>query len=299
MPASRSRTANWLNSLKQIHERNGALEVTLPRYIDDENNIGDPETGEGATNLVWRVRILLLTDDTIVVEEPMALGETVHLMEGIELVGIIVVGQNRWMFRTTHQGFTDIESGGNRALKGITLKMPEHVERCQRRNFYRVSTEVLMLPGVECRPLLDPQTALVAEAANRIEVLDAQDADVTGESHSEIDAGHLPEVGPCVGARLMNVGGGGVGLLLEPEDRTAFDRHKLYWLRINLMPHVAAPIGVVGRLRHTHIDSEQRLYAGMCFEFTGDSKHHEFVVDQLCRYVAQVQREQLGRIGNV
>ena len=301
MPASRSRTANWRTSLEQIHERNGALEITLPRYVEGENIVGDSETGEGTANLVWRVRIMELSDESIVVEEPMALGEIVPLTPGVELVGIIVVGQNRWMFRTTHQGFKDIESGSHRAFKGIDLKMPEHVERCQRRNFYRVSTETVLLPKVECHPLLDPQTALVAEAANRIEVLEAQDADIAGSAPTKkiTDTDRLPEVGPCCNARLMNVGGGGVGLLVEPGERTAFDRHKIYWLRIDLSPHLAAPIGVVARLRHTHIDSEQRLYAGMCFEFSGESKHHEFVVDQLCRYVAQVQREQLGRTGNV
>ena len=298
MPASRSRTVQWRKSLDQIHERNGALEITLPRYVEGADIVGDPETGEGAANLVWRVRIMALSDTEIVVEEPMALGQVVPLKPGIELVGIIVVGQNRWMFRTTHLGFDEEVAGPGRSLKGIRLKMPENVERCQRRNFYRVSTETINLPLVECYPLLDLNSAVVAEAANRVEILDAQDAPIA-DAPDHPDEDKLPDVGPMVPARVMNVGGGGVGLLVEPTERMAFDRYNQFWLRISLLPHIPAPLGVVGRLRHTHIDSEQRMYAGMSFEFASDSKHEEFVVDQLCKYVAQVQREQLGRPGNI
>jgi hypothetical protein len=93
----------------------------------------------------------------------------------------------------------------------------------------------------------------------------------------------------------MNVGGGGVGLIVTPPDRAAFESYRSFWLRIPLEPYVPAPISVSARLRHTHIDSSQRLYAGLQFDFSFNPPHQKFVVDQVCRYVAQVQREQLAR----
>ncbi len=299
MPATRSRNENWRQSLQQIQERNGSLEVTLPRYID-----GDPSGEEAPQNIIWRVRLLGMTDDELVVEEPMALGHTFHLETGVELVGIIAIGQNRWMFRTRNLGPTSVTLNGRVKISGLRLAMPNDVERCQRRNFYRVSTVGLTLAQVECHPVLDPGTVEAAEAASRVQIEEAI-ANEPGAAAGPVVAGRIgrafeppvlmPAVGPMIQSSLMNIGGGGVGLLFEPECRASLDTTKLMWLRLNLRPHIPAPLGVAGRIRHTHIDSMQRLYAGVMFEFAGQTAHQKFVVEQLCRYVALVQREQLRR----
>lgn len=291
MPATRSRNENWRTSLEQILERNGSLEITLPRYVDGTLD-GEP----APQNVIWRVRILALSDDEIVVEEPMALGHTFHLEDGIDLVAIIAIGQNRWMFRTKNLGRAPVALNGRVRVTGLRLVMPKDVERCQRRNFYRVSTVGLTLATVECFPVLDQDTVEVAEAANRVQIEDASTSPpVAGRIGKPVDAGVMPTVGPMVRASLMNIGGGGVGLIFEPEDRASLESNKLYWLRLRLQPHIPAPLCVAARIRHTHIDSAQRVYAGLMFEFGGQSVHQKFVVEQLCRYVAQVQREQLKR----
>lgn len=299
MPATRSRNENWRQSLQQIQERNGSLEITLPRYID-----GDPSGEEPPQNIIWRVRLLAINDSELVVEEPMALGHTFHLESGVELVGIIAIGQNRWMFRTRNLGPTSVTLNGRVKITGLRLAMPADVERCQRRNFYRVSTVGVTLAQVECHPVLDPGTVEAAEAASRVQIEEAI-AQESGGAAPPVVAGRIgrhlepaplmPTVGPSVAASLMNIGGGGVGLLFEPECRASIDTTKLLWLRLNLRPHIPAPLGVAARIRHTHIDSTQRLYAGLMFEFAGQASHQKFVVEQLCRYVANVQREQLRR----
>lgn len=277
MPATRSRTLNWRKSLDALFERNGALEMAL----------AGGESGE-TKSLIWRVRILALNDSEIVVEHPMALGQTMQVGPGSEVVGVIVIGQNRWMFRTVISGATSIGT-----TSGLRLAMPEHVERCQRRNFYRVSTEQLALPPVDCYPLIDVPSAAVAEKANEVELRRALEEQISGPAPDlERHDIRLPEVGPRVPATLMNIGGGGVGLRIDPNDRSSFDGRMYHWLRIDLAPHVPAPIGAVGRLRHTHIDSTQSLYAGLSFEFGHHPEHQAFVVEQLCRYVELVQQEQ-------
>jgi len=289
VPAARSRTENWRRSLDHIHERNGALEITLPRYIEGGADGGSP-------NLIWRVRILSLNDQELVVEEPSALGRTIEIAEGVELVGIIAVGQNRWMFRTRNLGRTKTPINAYRIVSGLRLAMPTDVERCQRRNFYRVSTIGLSLPTIECFTLLDPASAEVAEAANRVAILDASDQVTASNKPATAQPFVMPQVGPGFRGQLMNIGGGGVGMLLEPSVSGALDAHRLLWLRIDLRPHIPLPLCVTARVKHTHIDSSQRVYAGLAFEFGGHAQHQKFVVDQLCRYVALVQRDQLRHV---
>ncbi len=295
MPASRSRTQNWKRSLQQIHERGGALEITLPRYIADNGDLLPDNNRKTPADIIWRVRILGLRDDAIIVEQPSVLGQTIKLDDGIEIAGIITVGQNRWMFVSQVEAREPVTLAGKREVTALRVTMPDEVERCQRRQFYRVSTVGVQLAGVTCYPLLDPITAPPAEALSRQEIIRRLDTPVAGRIDASLDEAMLPVVGPEFPASLMNVGGGGVGLLVEPEHRSALEAARMLWLRIDLTPEVPAPLGVSARLRHTHIDSAQRVYAGVSFEFGLHPEHQQFVVDQICRYVALVQREQLAR----
>lgn len=289
MPATRSRTENWRQSLQDLYQKNGALEITLPQHAENAN----AGAGEN-TSLIWRVRVMGLSDSEIVIEQPMALGHAIRLQPDIQLVGLISIGQNRWMFKTNNLGETDITAAGGRTLRGYRLTMPEKVERCQRRNFYRISTVGLTLPQVEVYPLMDPASAIIAETSNRCQILDLIESEA-GLGPPKPAANVMPEVGPMTQATLVNIGGGGVGLLFDHSETSRLNSATMYWLRINLQPQVPAPLGVCARLKHTHIDSAQRVYTGMSFEFGHSPNHHKFVVDQLLRYVAQVQRDQLKR----
>ncbi len=287
MPATRSRTENWRRSLQQLASRNGSLEFTLPGELDgdDLNAIADERSG----NVIWRVRILEVNDKEILVEQPVTLGQTIAISEGVDIVGIITIGQNRWMFKSRNLGFKHIRLSGGRSAKALTIVMPETVERCQRRDFYRISTVGLSLPQVEMFPLMDPASAVVAETANRIEILDALDQPIVEPDIRSDEERVMPEVGPPVLASLVNLGGGGAGLMLPPEDASAVDAHRLFWLRIGLQPEIPIPIAVTARIKHTHLDSSQRVYCGTAFDFGFNPKHEKFVVDQICRYVRQRQ----------
>ncbi len=266
MPASRSRTLRWKDSLDKIHQRGGAIEISV-----------DVPGGEGAgANLIWRVRVLDVAPDRIVVEQPMALGRELSLRAGLDIVGAITVGQNRWMFRTRSI------TGDGRTL---ALAMPERVDRCQRRDFFRVGTASLALPPADCWPLLDPSSAISAEVAGRALVAEGR----PGAADESI---LLPEVGPRFSARLVNIGGGGAGIVLGKGEAGALDRARLLWVRLDLTPHVAVPIGIAARVVHTHLDSAQNLYAGLAFEFAHHPPYRQFVVEQICHYVEEVSRRQ-------
>ena len=286
MPAARSRTENWRRSLQRIAERGGALEISLPRTSRSAGPISEPSGGD----VIWRVRLLEFNDDEILVERPSAMGAASPLQQGVELIGVMTVGQNRWMFHTRYLEDAG-RIGGPRGGEAVRLEMPDNVERCTRRSFYRISTAGLILPEVELRPLLNDASAVPAEIAvrERIEAsLRDEIAGFVGTNEPLV----MPEVGPPSPAKLLNVGGGGVGLMLTPEDARGLESRRRQWMMIHLSPQIPAPLGVVAKLAHTRIDSEQRVYAGFAFEFDHNPSYRKFVVDTLCRYSMLIQKEQ-------
>lgn len=285
MPASRSRTERWKDCLRQVFERDGAIEISVPTSKPGAGYQTD--SGFHGADLIWRVRIVNLSETEIAVEQPTAAGRAIDLQPGLRLIAVLAIGQNRWMF---HTRILAVEP--TRPFRTLRLVMPTTVERCQRRNFFRISTAELSLPTVECWALLDPTTVAAAEVANRAQIVDLIDAPPAKLPSASEEPLVLPEVGPKFPAHLMNIGGGGAGLIIDHNDAAASDRPRLYWLRVNLMPQIPAPLGITARLVHTHIDSTQNLYAGMAFEWSFHPAHRDFVTEQICRYVAILQKQQ-------
>ncbi len=288
MPARRSRTQQWHRCLEEILERNGTLEIAIAREFRDD--------APRRSHLIWRVRLLALTDTHIVVEQPVALGRTVELSPHIELVAVLAIGQNRWMFRTRTESKLQLAGRDGRPVAALRLRLPEHVERCQRRHHYRVQTASLSLPDVELWPLLDPKSVLLAERLNELQYHRSQNetTDVSDRAIESLPSETvMPEVGPQLKASLLNLGGGGVGLQVRPADAAAIGRHKLYWMRFMLLPELTTPICATGKLVHTHVESSQDVYAGLAFDFSFNPGHQQVVLEQICRYIALQQRAQM------
>src|SRR5262249_24763111 len=85
---------------------------------------------------------------------------------------------------------------------------------------------------------------------------------------------------------------GGVGLRVSPEDSQIVARHKLFWMRINLLPALTTPVCATGKLVHSHMESNHDTYAGLAFDFSFNPVHQRFVVDQICRYISIQQKAQ-------
>ena len=281
MAATRSRTMNWRHSLLQLRDRRGAIELTLPSNADDAGHTHSP-------SLIWRVRVLDLTDEHLVVEQPAALGAPFPLDAGVQLVGIIAIGQNRWMFLTSLLGSAQATDDRGRQVNALKLALPQSVERCQRRAFYRMSALTLELPPVDAWPLLDAHSAAVAQAACRARFQTEEPAPRADED-PETDLA-LPLVGPSFPATLSNIGGGGVGLIVTQDHAGALNAsNSLFYLSIQLGDLLPAPIAVTARLRHSHIDSAHNTHAGFAFDFATDPAHERFMATWLTRYVQRVQ----------
>jgi c-di-GMP-binding flagellar brake protein YcgR len=305
----------WRRCLRQVFERNGALEIAVARTYDE---------GVAGRHLIWRVRMLTLSDEEMTVEQPMALGHLIPLKPGIEVVAILAVGQNRWMFNTICKGVVQHVGGSERPVAALRLAVPDTVERCQRRSYYRVETAAIHLPEAEVWPLLDPKSVIPAERANELAFEASQEANhhhgrvslsqpvqargpargqargLTRGPASDSPLGVddtaealMPEVGPKFTGALLNLGGGGIGLRVGPADAANLGRHKLFWIRFALPPELATPVCATAKLVHTHMDSSQYTYAGLAFDFSFNPGHQQFVFDQICRYITMQQAAQL------
>src|SRR5690606_35522327 len=102
----------------------------------------------------------------------------------------------------------------------------------------------------------------------------------------------LPDVGALFEARLVNISGGGLGLVVSRDNAAAVSQRPFLWLRFDLRPHIPHPIAVTARVAHTHLDSSQNLYAGLAFDFTHNPEHRQFVVDLLEEYARRLQADQ-------
>lgn len=292
MPAARSRTEHWKESLLKIKERGGALEISVARGPTWQSD-GRSEVIQPGSDIVWRVKVVSVSDAEIIVEPPAAFGEAVRLHPSVELIGAMTVGQNRWMFRTRTVGERRTVCAGTSHWH-LVLSAPVGVERCTRRHFYRTSTTNLNLPDVQCWPLIDPSSVVLAESANRAQIEHADN----GPSPAAFEPGTpseptiLPDVGPMFPAKMVNISGGGLGLRIDPDMAAAAERRPYLWLRVDLRPQISAPIAVTARIAHTHIDSMQHLYAGMAFDFVHNPEHRRFVIQRFAAYVDRLQNDQ-------
>ena len=296
VPALRSRTTGWRRCLEQIHQRQGSIEVAIDTSTEEDS--GDANrTGSGG-DLVFRAKLLDLRDDVLCIETPSALGEAIDFEVGLRLVGIIAIGQNRWTFQTTCQGISNLVTS-NWKGPALHLDMPASVRRCQRRRDYRLDTTGLALPGVSIWPLLDPKSVVLAERVNEASFLRERDALSSSDDPATLnsllqDEPLLPEVGPSFPGLLVNLGGGGVGVLIDSDHSALLHRAPVFWTRFSLEPHVQAPVCSTTRLVHTHIRSDKRVYAGFTFDFSSNPSHKRFVVQQIVRAIAGQQKRQLA-----
>jgi hypothetical protein len=102
----------------------------------------------------------------------------------------------------------------------------------------------------------------------------------------------MPVVGPKFTAELANLGGGGVGLVVDHENTAAVGRHRIFWLRLSLEPEIPVPVCASGKVVHTHIDSTQRTYVGIAFDFSFNQPHQSLVANQILSYIEKQQELQ-------
>ncbi len=285
MPAHRSRTENWRQCLEQIGERAGAIELAARPAATTPGTPVEPRA-----DIVWRVKLLEVGQKELLVSSPGAAGRRVELASELALMASYVIGQNRWAFATTVLGTRPAPARSMDGI-GIALSLPTAVNRCPRRSSDRVSTSNFNLPEVDCWPVLNPDTIAAAESANRAMLTRMWTRpDVPAGSACEASMEHeMPEVGPRVNARLVNISGGGVGLSMTPESYSAIDRSAFTFVRLRLSPHVPAPLCMTVRRAHAKLESDGMMHVGCALDFTWSPESQRFIAELFARYMTCVQ----------
>lgn len=272
MPARRSRTERWQESLRDLAARRGPIEISI--------------AADEAKSLVWRVRLLEIRNNRLYVEQPVTLGRRVPIAVGTSLIGGMAIGQNRWMFTTAVVDAGE-QSEGGRPHAVLELLMPEEVERCQRRSFHRISTASLDLPDVSCESLRDPSEAVALQVATQAAIVDGTGTD-EAPREALLDLA-IPATGPMGRGELLNIGGGGACLRMPPSCGSLLDRPSYFLLQLDLTPAVPVPLPLTAKLAHTRIDSSQHIQAGFSFDFAQNQSYGPFVSEVICRYIAALQ----------
>jgi len=294
VPAHRSRTENWRQCLEQIGERAGAIELAArpgATALDAPTASSASPTPIGPRlDIVWRVKVLDVGQKELLVSSPGAAGQRVELSSLLPLMASYVIGQNRWAFATTVMGTRPAPARSMDGI-GIALSLPSSVSRCPRRSSERLSTSSFNLPEVDCWPVLNPDTIAPAEAANRAMLTRLWTrADAPASSSTEPMIEHaMPEVGPRVTARLVNISGGGVGLSMTPESHSAIDRSAFTFVRLRLAPHVPAPLCMTVRRAHAKLESDGMIHVGCALDYTWSPDSQRFIAELFARYMSCVQ----------
>jgi hypothetical protein len=140
-------------------------------------------------------------------------------------------------------------------------------------------------------PLLNPKSVVAAERANELQAACGEQGEPLVCADDEI----MPEVGPRFRGMLVNIGGGGVGLTVDSSEAHNLGNSKVFWVRMSLPPELPNPICATAKVVHTHMESNHNVYAGLSFDFSFNPAHQGFIADQICKYIAVQQRNQLRR----
>ena len=66
----------------------------------------------------------------------------------------------------------------------------------------------------------------------------------------------------------------------------------MFWLRFSLGNITPVPIAAAARVVHTHIDSANRVYAGVSFTFDFNPSYQRVVSEQILRAISQLTEHQ-------
>ncbi len=186
---------------------------------------------------------------------------------------------------TTH--VVAVKTNGERTT-GLTLAAPAYPRRAQRREFCRVH-------------VLDPETPLsrVWPLANLhqcpgIETMAMAVFRSTDRQEPRILPVPASAQPPAMAAAIVDISAGGVGLGMANGCVERLSREGWYWLELSL-PQTPTSLPVVARCVHHRPRTEKTCQVGFQFVFLHHIRYRTFFVDEVCRFVAQIQQRLLRR----
>jgi hypothetical protein len=279
----------WLQTLQHIAQRNGAIEIaTLPgsdchcaRVIQH-----DSDSFSAPTHASWRVRVLSVADDVIVVERPWSVNTTLHFETGQQMTALIIEGSDRWWFATEILEQTRFSLNASKQVIALKLRWPSSVHSAQRRDYFRMDVSSFDLPLITVAPITDTSSCIPAEIACA--------AQLRKQSPEPARLLPMPLLGEVFRGHLIDISGGGIGITLPKIAQPILQTLPLLWVNIPLPGHLT-PLVTVVRPTYWRIECAKNLRAGMAFSFLHNPPYEKFITEQMCHLTAHFQRLGLQR----
>jgi hypothetical protein len=285
-----SAPAHWPHLLRSACQRNAAVDLVPLESLADEPMLIERSDNhfEATERPTWRVRMLSLERDALIVERPRIAGAPVSIAPGTMVEGVITDGSRRWSFISRVIDQVRQSLNGEQVVAGVRLSIPTRVQESQRRDYYRVSVAGIDLPPVKMSVLHDSDAVLAYQKYNR---LIHRLAGRTSGMKVVVPA--LPATGEAMTATAIDVSGGGLCLAAESSAEAMLVALPQLWVEFNV-PGAFGPIFSSARPAHWHHDG-RRLVVGLCFNFDRDRDHADFIGDIVCRFAAEQQRKLLRK----
>jgi c-di-GMP-binding flagellar brake protein YcgR len=209
-----------------------------------------------------RLRLLAVeSTGTLLVERPLMGASEQGLRKGAAVTILMVVEGQRWEATSVIRSALPYRLNDQQTVRAWRLAAPRNIQSAQRRAFFRADTG-----GVDIDPVI--LVPLLTEG----------------------------EEGPPLQARLVNIGGGGMGVTIPlcPELLRRLKASRHYECRI-LLPRIGAgPLDVTAELVHLRRIASDLAYLGLTFR-TDHAMNRRFIEDTIVRFTTWLQREQIRR----
>ena len=248
--------SDWQAALLGVAGEEGLVEVAAMNHTTGQTDGG------------WhRTRLAAIEQGAIVVQRPSSAATRAALVPGRHVCLMFAAGPNRWTLYSRVEGFTLRPINDHTRLACLVLQWPREVSTVQRRAFFRAATASLDLPDVHLQPLIDDASA--------------QAADLPARARQPLRA------------QLVNISGGGLGLVVDHSAAPAANRFLDYRCTLQLPTH-DAPLELTVRHVHLRRNANETLYLGVMFVFD-DLVQQRHVADTICRFTTALQRRKLRR----
>lgn len=223
--------------------------------------------GERLSELTVRSRILAADDEGAVVTEAPAIEP--QRWTQVRAVQILAVNHTHRLTAASRlEKWRPFSLNARTSVEAVQLGAPLAVRSAQRRQHFRVNTVAVPVSAVRIQAI-DPAGAAADQAVSS----------------------------QMLHARMMNLSGGGMGVLIDPDDPNAklLLKGRDYQCSFTL-PDDPATIMVQAHLVHYLKRRDKRIYLGMSFQFLGQTPcEADRTQDRIIRFTTELQRLQLQR----
>lgn len=286
MSTTSSSNQSWLVTVMGLLRHNGAVMLAGESVSEAEGPVP-----------TYLARLLDFDDRGFLIERPQGKDAIRFMREGSPIFMLLIDGSQRLELASIVTELTRYQLNERMTVAAARLAMPHDVRSAQRRNYFRVMVSGLKLnPVTFIPPEVSPEAP--AEASPEADPAPPEvspEAEVRPEPTPESSADAPQEDQPIevrpFEAKLLNLGGGGVGVEAPRWVRQQLPLCDTYHCRLTL-PDIEDVITVVGKVVHCRPQQQDTVYLGVQFEFD-DPAQESAVVDQLVRFTTVVQRRQL------